>query len=212
MRVSPMHTPKSLKAVVLSAGLALTCMLLPVLSPAQLTPQQAAGRQIYTEGVSPSRAPIEAILGDGSTRIPAQLIPCAGCHGPDGKGRPEGGVVPSDIRWDFLTRPHRSAGPLDRQRPAYDNDTLKRSITAGVDSAGNELGIVMPLFRMAPEDLESLVEYIKLLDRQSEPGLTGTAIRVGMIVPREGPFARTGKGSVDLIRAFFDELNEQGGV
>src|SRR5580765_7972408 len=82
--------------------------LLPMDAEAQLTPAQTAGKQIYNEGTSPSGRPIEAVLGEGSTRVPGKLMLCASCHGFDGKGRPEGGVTPSIVTWDALFAPLRS--------------------------------------------------------------------------------------------------------
>jgi ABC-type branched-subunit amino acid transport system substrate-binding protein len=202
----------SLNIAALCAGLIMTCVLAPCPALAQLTPQQAAGRQIYTEGTSPSQSLLEAVLGDGSTRVPAKLMPCAGCHGTDGKGRPEGGVVPSDITWEALSRALWSANALERRRPAYDDKSLRRSITGGIDSAGTELAITMPHFSMTAADLDSLVEYLKLLGRQPEPGVTADRIRIGTIVPESGPVAALGRSFADLLSAWFDELNQQGGL
>src|SRR6478672_160223 len=105
------------------------CLLWPALSSAQLTPAQAAGKRIYREGAGSSNRQIEAVLGEGSTRVPGPLMPCAGCHGSDGKGRPEGGVVPSAITWEILAAPLRKADVLGRQRPAYSLFSLRRAIT-----------------------------------------------------------------------------------
>jgi len=85
---------------IIARVLMFACFFCPVLLRAQLSPAQAAGKQIYMEGVSPSGQEMEAILGEGSTRVPASLMPCASCHGSDGKGRPEGGVAPSEITWE----------------------------------------------------------------------------------------------------------------
>lgn len=192
---------------VLYAGLIAACP-----AGAQLTPQQAAGRQIYTEGTSPSGSPMEAILGDGSTRVPATLMLCASCHGSDGKGRPEGGVTPSDITWSALSRALWSDNALERRRPAYDDPSLRRSITGGLDSAGNELGVTMPRFSMTQTDLDSLVEYMKLLGRQPAPGVTAESVRIATIVPEDGPQAPQGRSFAQLLRACFEELNRQGGI
>ncbi len=184
----------------------------PVLLPAQLTPAQAAGKQIYTQGTSPSGRTLEAILGEGSTRVPATLMVCANCHGTDGKGKPEGGVVPSEITWAKLISASRSADSLARRRPAYNIITLRRAIASGIDSAGHELGATMPRYRMPPQELTNLIEYLKILGREPVPGLTESSIRVGTIVPASGVLAASGQSSVALLRAYFDEMNRQGGV
>jgi ABC-type branched-subunit amino acid transport system substrate-binding protein len=194
------------------AGMVLVGCLLPLSGAAQLTPAQAAGKQIYNEGTSPSGRPLEAILGEGSTRVPATLMLCASCHGFDGKGRPEGGITPSIITWDALTTALRSANAMGHRRPAYNLLSLRRAITHGVDPLGKGLGVAMPRYQMSPRDLNNLIEYLKVLGKEFEPGLTATSIRLGTIVAAEGPFAISGQHSVALLKAYFDELNQQGGI
>jgi len=188
------------------------CLLWPALVSAQLTTAQAAGKHVYREGSSPSNRPIEAVLGEGSTRVPGPLMPCASCHGSDGKGRPEGGVAPSAITWDILAAPLRKNDVLGRQRRAYDLISLRRAITQGVDPSGHRLRPSMPSYRLSPADLDTLIQYLRVLGKDADPGLTGNTIRLGAIVPVDGPLAVTGRSSVALLQAYFDELNEQGGV
>src|SRR5271165_1446203 len=63
------------------------------------------GRMIYLSGETSSGRPITARIGDGPP-LPATTLACVQCHGADGRGRPEGGVTPSDITWANLTRPY----------------------------------------------------------------------------------------------------------
>ena len=191
---------------------ALVCLLLSVSALAQLTPAQAAGKKIFTEGTSPSGKPIEAILGEGSTRVPANLMLCSSCHGFDGKGRPEGGITPSIITWTALTSALRSKDALGHRRPAYTLASLRRAITRGLDPLGKSLGVTMPRYELSPGDFNNLVEYLKVLGKEYEPGLTSTSIRLGTIVPAGGPLAEVGQRSVALLKAYFDEVNYQGGI
>jgi ABC-type branched-subunit amino acid transport system substrate-binding protein len=186
--------------------------LMPMDAAAQLTPAQTAGKQIYNEGTSPSGRPIEAVLGEGSTRVPGSLMLCSSCHGFDGKGRAEGGITPSIVTWEAITSPLRSKDALGHRRPAYNLLSLRRAITNGVDPLGKSLGVVMPRYQMSPRDLNNLIEYLKVLGKESEPGLTATSIRLGTIVPASGPYAASGQHTVALIKAYFDELNQQGGI
>lgn len=192
--------------------LASLCLFLPSLLGAQLSPQQTTGKQIFTAGASASRTPIEAILGGGTSRIPGRLMPCASCHGADGQGRPEGGVTPSNITWDVLQRPLTSSDPLARRRPAYDTAALRKAIRDGIDPAGNELGLTMPRFRMSDSDLDSLILYLHVLGSESDPGLTNTSIRIGTIIPADGPLAATGAEFSGLLQAYFNDLNRDGGI
>src|SRR5262245_15811097 len=117
------------------------CSLLPVMllagafcclahgSPSQaLTPQEIRGKQIYTLGTSSSGREITAVLGKEGTEISASVLSCANCHGRDGRGKPEGGLTPSDITWDSLTRPYSSSLPARRKHPPYSEQSLKRAI------------------------------------------------------------------------------------
>jgi ABC-type branched-subunit amino acid transport system substrate-binding protein len=193
-------------------ALAVFCLIAPSLVRAQLSPQQTAGKQIFTEGTSPSKAAIEAILGGGTSRIPGRLMPCASCHGADGQGRPEGGVTPSNITREFLDRPLTSSDPLARSRPAYNPAALRRAITQGVDPAGHELGLTMPRFRMPDADLDSLIAYLSVLGKESDPGLTSSEIRIGTIIPATGPLQETGASFAGLLQAYLEEVNTQGGI
>lgn len=187
-------------------------LLAPGALTAQLSRQQVRGKQIYSEGTSPSKAPIEAVLGGGASRVPALLMPCASCHGADGQGRAEGGVTPSNITWEVLERPLTSSDLLARRRPAYDGTSLRRAILEGVDPAGNEFGPTMPRFRMSAADVDSLIAYLRLLGKESDPGLAATSIRIGTIIPSDGPLAATGNSFAALLQAYFEDLNRQGGI
>lgn len=197
---------------VVARVLTLACFFFPVLLRAQLSPAEAAGKQIYMEGVSPSGQEMEAILGEGSTRVPANLMPCASCHGRDGKGRPEGGVAPSEITWERLTSALRSTAALERHRPAYTIAMLQRAIFEGTDPAGNPLGTTMPRYRLSSQDRDNLIQYLKVLGKEPEPGVTEISIRVGTIIPASGPLAAAGQSSAALLKAYFAELNRQGGI
>ena len=65
-----------------------------------LSPEEARGKQIFLHGQSEAGRMITARVGRSSTPMPGKTFPCAGCHGSDGRGRPEGGVVPADITWN----------------------------------------------------------------------------------------------------------------
>src|SRR5882672_4421627 len=64
------------------------------------------GKQIYVLGTSPSGKDIFAYLGEGSLEVPGSAMACANCHGLDGQGKPEGGVTPSNLSWEALTKPY----------------------------------------------------------------------------------------------------------
>jgi mono/diheme cytochrome c family protein len=130
----------------------------------QLTPQEERGQQIYLQGTASSGQEIIALIGDEGLEVPASTMPCVVCHGRDGRGRPaEGGVVPSDITWKSLTKPDGVTHESGRKHPPYTEKLLKRAIGMGTDPAGNALHMAMPRYRMAPEDMDELIAYLKRL-------------------------------------------------
>ena len=76
------------------------------------------GREIYLRGVSPSGAELTAEVGvRGGAVVPAASLPCVNCHGRDGRGKPEAGVTPSNVRWESLTRPYEVQEASGRAHP-----------------------------------------------------------------------------------------------
>ena len=145
------------------AGLLPLVLLLPfLLGAGGLTPQEERGRRIYVEATSPSGGEMVAVLGEG-VEVEASAVPCASCHGRDGKGRPEGGVTPTDITWANLTKPYGVTHPSGRRHPPYDERLMKRSLAMGFDPADNVLHVAMPRYRMSYQDMADLVAYLKTL-------------------------------------------------
>ncbi len=178
-------------------------LLLATAALAVLTPQEERGRRIFRTGASPSGGEITAVLSGGAVELPASAMPCANCHGPDGRGRPEGGVTPSDVTWQTLTRPYGATRPEGRSHPPYTERLLKRAVSLGLDPAGNPLHTAMPRYRMSHADMEDLIAYMKRLGAEPEPGVTEDTVRVGTLLP-EGVHA--------LLGAWFKEVNRRGGV
>jgi ABC-type branched-subunit amino acid transport system substrate-binding protein len=137
---------------------------------------------------------------------------CANCHGLEGQGKPEGGVVPSNLTWEVLTKPYGLTHADGRRHPPYTERALGLAITRGLDPAGNKLLNVMPRYAMSAEDLADLVAYLKRLGKDRDPGISEGKIVIGTVVPSRGPLAETGQAIRAVTSAFFDELNSQGGV
>ncbi len=178
----------------------------------ELTTAETAGKRIFTEGVSPSGAALSARIGAAGTPIPASVVPCANCHGRDGRGRPEGGVRPSDITWRRLSAPGGQLTESGREHPPYDEAALARAVTLGVDPAGNRLDPAMPRFVMSMRDLADLAAYLKRIEDDHDPGLAPDTIRIGTLLPGEGPLAEAARTVAGVLRGAFDEVNDAGGI
>ena len=170
------------------------------------------GRQIYTQGTTQSGKDVLAYIGDASLEVPASTIPCAGCHGLDGRGKAEGGVNPSNVTWDFLTKPYGLKHASGRQHPPYTERALEFAITRGLDPAGNKLLQVMPRYVMAREDLADLVAYLQLVGKERAPGVTDNKIVIGTVVPSAGYLFDMGQVVTAATKAVFAEVNGQGGI
>ncbi len=174
----------------------------PIRDPAAIE----RGRQIYVTGKSPSGAAIDAVLA-GDVVVDAAKVPCVGCHGEDGRGRPEGGMEPSDITWEQLGKPYGGRGGDGREHEAYDAAALRKAIAMGIDPSGNRLAPTMPRHRMALADMDSLVAYLETLGEHHAIGVDEQTITITTLQPPGG--STTARA---VLTAFFSEVNARGGV
>jgi ABC-type branched-subunit amino acid transport system substrate-binding protein len=182
------------------------------LAPHQLDARESRGKQIYLRGTSPSGKEIRAYVGESALEVPGDAMSCANCHGLDGRGKPEGGVTPSNLNWEILTKPYGLTHQDGRKHPPYTERALELAITRGTDPGGNRLQRVMPRYEMSPEDLADLIVYLKRLGKDRDPGISDDRIVIGTAVPSKGALAEWGSAVTAVTAAFFDEVNRQGGV
>lgn len=193
----------------LSVSLIVLALLIPGRLPAApLTDLEKQGQEIYRKGTS-SNGPVKALFGKRGTEISARFLPCVNCHGLDGTGRPEGTLEPPDITWDELTKPYGHKHSDGRSHGPFDPDSLIQTITQGVDPSGNKLHPAMPRYVLTPQDERALVAYLKVIDKDWDPGLSDTTIKLGVVLP--GATNDTNP-LYALLRGFFTELNENGGI
>lgn len=177
----------------------------------RLSSQEQRGKEIYFGiGTSPG-PPIKALIGEPPTVVEGRLMACVNCHGEDGKGKPEGGVIPSDITWEALTKPY-AVRSSSRTHPGYNERSVVNAVCMGFDPAGNKLHVAMPRFQMSREDMSALIAYMKRLGSDIEPGLSDSTIRIGTVLPTTGPLAEAGQAIKSVLTAYLDEINKQGGI
>jgi ABC-type branched-subunit amino acid transport system substrate-binding protein len=168
----------------------------------------ALGRRLYRTGAGGGPQITAVIGGENGTEVSATELPCAGCHGRDGRGRPEGGVAPSELTWEVLTRPYGVTHTGGRHAPAYDEHTLKRAITLGIDAGGTPLQTAMPHYRLTQEQAAALVAYLRVLGHETDPGVDADRLRLGVLLP-PGPEGSVVRGDLD---AFAAAVNGGGGL
>lgn len=215
MQVLPQKFHPALKRIASLIAIALLSVIAQ--SPGKTPPQadspsalEHRGKDIYF-GIAASPS-IKAMIGNPPSEAPAALLACSNCHGQDGKGKPEGGVVPSDITWDALTRPYTVTHSSGRTHPRYTERLFVRAVCLGVDPAGNKLHVAMPRFQMSREDINALVAYLKRLGKEVDPGLSDSTIKLGTVLPTTGPLAEAGQAIKAVLIACVDEINKQGGI
>src|SRR5499426_3581290 len=128
-----------------------------------LTPPEQRGRQLYREGVTAGGTSVTAVLAHGSLTLAGARAACASCHGRDGLGRPDAGVVPSNITWANLTKAYGLRHDNGRSHPPYSADAIVAAVTAGVDPAGNALDPAMPRYTLDQGAAQDLLAYLKRL-------------------------------------------------
>jgi ABC-type branched-subunit amino acid transport system substrate-binding protein len=179
---------------------------------AALDAAEARGKQIYRQGTSPDGGTINAMVGEEGVTLPAAAVPCTGCHGYDGLGRDEGGLLPPDIRWSQLTKTYGHVHDNGRRHPAFDETSVARLLRTGLDPADNRLGHAMPLYEMSEKDVADLVAYLQYLERDRDPGVEDDRIQVGTLLPLRGSRGRLGQAMAQVMHAHFQDVNAAGGV
>lgn len=168
------------------------------------------GRLLYRTGTRPDGSAPIAKLGTPAVDVAASSLPCAGCHGNDGRGRTEGGVEPANITWTVLGRPLRTDQVPSRNRPAYTRALLKRAIVLGVDAGGNPLATTMPRYQLRLDDAEALLAYLQALEHERDPGIYPDRLVLAVLLGRASDPAQAERQAV--INAYLAWSNRRGGI
>ncbi len=177
---------------------------------ARMTEAQVRGKRIYTEGKGSGR--IEAFLEGPGLTAPGSGFPCVKCHMENGEGTMEGGVLSADITYYNLTKPYPGVRPSGRAHPPYDDSGLEAAIRDGVDPGGQRLHEAHPRYSIPEDDMGDLIAYLKILGREPAPGVYDNEVRIGTLLPGEGPLAEAGDEVRALLSAYFADLNARGGI
>ena len=175
-----------------------------------LTPAERRGRALYFRGETSSKQEVTAMIGD--VDVPASTVNCAGCHGRRGEGKTEGGVTAGNLTWNNLIKPYGHTHPNGRKHGPFTESSFTMAVVRGVDPAGNNLVVAMPRYRLSIEDMNDLIAYIKRLEFDRDPGLTAESLEIGVPLPTNAALAETGQAIRQVLSAYFDELNSQGGI
>jgi ABC-type branched-subunit amino acid transport system substrate-binding protein len=177
-----------------------------------LTEQERRGREIYLRGVTADGRELTGYVGPERAPLAGSLASCGKCHGADGWGTSEGGIVSPPIDGPHLFRAVETTEPGVFPRPAYDDEKVKRLVRRGETPTGRQFSVAMPRFEMEDRDLDDLLAYLRKLGVSPDPGVRDDAIVVGSTLPLTGRLAPIGEDVKAVLDAFFQEVNERGGV
>jgi mono/diheme cytochrome c family protein len=179
---------------------------------AQRTEAAARGRNLYVSGTHADGRTLVAHNEATDLPLPPAFVACANCHGYEARGRTEGGITTSDIRWDILTKPYEILRTDGRRRAPYDASTFLTALTKGVDPGGQALDSAMPRFALSTGDAADLIAYLKHLDNPGDHGVSDDAVRIGVMASRDSAGRAIAESDRWLLACWFDGINDRGGI
>ena len=176
---------------------------------AQLTDSERRGKEIYLRGTSSAG---EIVGRVGEVEVPGSTVSCSGCHGMRGEGKTEAGVTAGNLTWPNLVKPYGHEHTTGRKHGPFNETSFIRAVVNGIDTNGNDLLVAMPRYKLSPQDVADLIGYLKRIDSDFDPGLTDSSLTIGLALPSQGPLNDVGAAMKDVFMAYFDDLNQRGGI
>jgi hypothetical protein len=164
------------------------------------TPDFAAGRRIYRDGMLPTGEPVTAIVA-GDVPVLGTQFSCQSCHGQSGMGAAEGNYIVPPIAGQFLFAP--SPQP---KRPAYTEESLGRLLREGVTAGGRQLGELMPLYKLTDDEVVAMTAYLAALSSSESPGVDDTVIRFATVIT-DDVAAEEREAVLEVLNTFIEEKN-----
>ena len=189
----------------------LAALLLVLLAGNAWCDDQAAGRRLYLEGITPSGEPLRALVGFGQTPLSGQAVACGNCHGADGKGRAEGGVLPLEVGWEELAKPYGHSHPGGRKHGPFTETSFLRAVNEGLDPAGNRLDWSMPRYALSRSEAQALIAHLKRLREERAPGVGEATLRIGTVLP-DGARMAAAPAMRAALAAYVETVNRAGGI
>ncbi|RDH85738.1 MAG: amino acid ABC transporter substrate-binding protein [endosymbiont of Galathealinum brachiosum] len=191
---------------------------------------QASGERMYREGILPNGKPIQSMVS-ADVPVDGRMFTCVNCHQRSGLGSIEGSVITWPINGKELFTPRRRTGawhaakqkqgpgatqrwslPTQYQaadaRPSYTSETLAKLLREGIAPDGRILSRAMPRYQIDDSNMEILIEYLKNLSIENDPGVDEKKIRFATVIT-EGVSAEDKNAMLDVLKAHIDTHNIQ---
>jgi ABC-type branched-subunit amino acid transport system substrate-binding protein len=171
-----------------------------------------AGRRLFLTGAGRDQAELIGQISRG-VDLSGAAAACVKCHGSDGGGSREAGLIAPSLRWEVLSRPRPASGN-GFGRAAYSETSLLQAIRSGVDPSGRALSAAMPRFLLSPREAADLMAYLRVLGTHEDarPGVHPDRIVFGTALPLSGPQAARGQAVRQAIEACFARASRDGAV
>ncbi len=185
------------------------------------------GKRIYEQGIGHNGEPVTAV-GQGDIEVFGSDFACTRCHRRSGFGASEGGyyIPPITATYLFEARrvqrsdryralfidpqsPRQSAYVRSpRIRPAYNLESLHKTLATGVDPGNNNFQDLMPRYQLDSTDMNNLYAYLQTLSAEISPGVDARNIHYGVVV---GPDVDPVRADAMLVtmNAFVTWMNER---
>ena len=158
------------------------------------------GRRIYEDGVLPDGKLLRALRPEGFV-LEGEHAACVTCHRRSGMGSVEGSIdstvlvppiagpvlfAPARFVDTYLNPVHHyvpnAAWERALTRPAYDSQSLGRSLREGLDPGGKALVTPMPRYELDDTALAALTAYLQQLTTTMAPGVEAAALHVATVI------------------------------
>ncbi len=173
--------------------------------------QLEIGKEIYMNGLLPSRRPVKALI-QNDIEVSGEQVSCGSCHRKSGMGSSEGSqVVPAvggDILFNPLQIPTSKPPESPILRPAYTEHSLIAAITQGVGADGTPLDPNMPRYLLTKQEIEAVVTYLKTLANEPSPGVDDNIIHFSTIVVDDAS-ELSRQAHMDVLNTYIKQKNTE---
>jgi hypothetical protein len=175
-----------------------------------------SGQRLYRRGLTVEGSPVEASRATDSL-VRGAAAACINCHQRSGLGSHEGRLLIPPVTGRYLFRPRAQDGDdrnipfvegMRGERSPYTDATLARAIRDGVDADGRTLDYLMPRYSLSGDDMASLIDYLKRLDKRRIAGVSDTTLHFATIITPDADPAKR-RGMLDVMTQFFADRNNR---